>query len=1153
MTVSAKMRREPQTATHAAATLAGVIGAAALVWYVGPLVAVAGVAPLAGEPARWAAIAALAVSSVLVVVGWRWRESRRNRRLMEGLLADREASPGDKEVAVITQRFEKAVQLLRRQRMGGRHPWVAALRGLPYAYQLPWYLIMGAPGAGKTTALINSGLQFPLAGNVGREVVRGVGGTRHCDWWFTDRAVLIDTAGRYTTQGSDRSADRTAWIGFLDLLARHRPRRPLNGVLLTISASELLGATPERRLAHAAELRDRIEELRAHFDLAIPVYVIVTKTDLLAGFMEFFADFDKDERAQVWGMTFAHEPQRSDADDDAAARMANEFALLEKRLNDCMIERLHGERDRERRSALHAFPQEWRLLRQTLSDFLQAMVEGMRPELRSMVRGVYFTSATQEGTPMDRALGAMARALGLAHRVLAPSRPSGRTFFMTKLLRDVVFAEADLAGTNLRWRRRRDLVERGVIGAIAVAVLGAAALSWRGYAASQERLQAVSGELPTLTRLAGAARRDDAVDIVAMLPLLDALAGLRSRGDTAVRALPVVLQMGMDRSEILDGTARDAYHRALREGLLPRIAARMEQRLRAGSREHVELSYETLRTYLMLFGGRHFDAAALRAALRADWDATLPAQVTPAQREALALHLDRLLATGEVGAPSQADAALVQATRALVGGVPLAQRVYRRLLQMDPVAEPVPFSLVTAGGSAAPRLFARASGQALARGVPAIYTRAAAGPWLRDRSLEVLGQLAREEDWVLGRRTAALSDAASRERLVEEVQQLHRRDYAAQWGAFIADLRLAPTADLAATADQARNLGHADLALAGVLRSLVREVSVEGLAAPPVGASGTSSGDFQALQQYVSAGPGPWSELQSLLGRAAVHLAAVEDSARRQALPPTGGGVLRELDAAARRAPEPVRGLLTALVAKASAQSVQRLREPISRALAETVAPACMRTTSGRFPFSREASADMSREDFARLFAAGGVLDGFFQSQLAPYVDTSARPWALAGSAGGDDALQAFQRAQSVRDGFFSDGGKRLGTRLEFTLVEMDAGLNEFSLEIDGQPMRFRGGGRSPTQAVQWPGPELAGQVRLQVQPSSNPPYVFNGPWALYRLLDRVRVERGATPDRALLVFDVEGRKARFEVRSAAGVNPLSRQELEQFRCPQRL
>src|SRR4029077_14233351 len=86
-------------------------------------------------------------------------------------------------------------------------------------YDLPWYVFIGAPGSGKTTALVNSGLKFPADQRGSKAAVRGVGGPRNCDWWFTDEAVFLDTAGRYTTQYSDATSDSEGWREFLALLA----------------------------------------------------------------------------------------------------------------------------------------------------------------------------------------------------------------------------------------------------------------------------------------------------------------------------------------------------------------------------------------------------------------------------------------------------------------------------------------------------------------------------------------------------------------------------------------------------------------------------------------------------------------------------------------------------------------------------------------------------------------------------------------------------------------------------------------------------------------------------------------------------------------------------------------------------------------------
>ena len=173
-----------------------------------------------------------------------------------------------------------------------------------YLYDLPWYVIIGPPGAGKTTALVNSGLKFPLARGATPAAIAGVGGTRYCDWWFTEEAVLIDTAGRYTTQDSNSKADKESWLAFLDILKKSRSRQPINGVLVAISVEDVLTLPKQELALHADAIRMRLLELHQRLKVSFPVYALFTKTDLVAGFTEYFAYLGEAGRRQVWGATF---------------------------------------------------------------------------------------------------------------------------------------------------------------------------------------------------------------------------------------------------------------------------------------------------------------------------------------------------------------------------------------------------------------------------------------------------------------------------------------------------------------------------------------------------------------------------------------------------------------------------------------------------------------------------------------------------------------------------------------------------------------------------------------------------------------------------------------------------------------------------------
>ena len=321
--------------------LLGLIALSLIIWFVGPLLDV-----LMPEGRRWALI-------ILVFAVWlayrvfRILQARHQAaEVMRSLAAQTPADPNSvataEELTTLRQRMDEALALLKKAKLGGDER-----RNL---YELPWYVIIGPPGSGKTTALVNSGLHFPLAAQLGAGAVRGVGGTRNCDWWFTDQAVLLDTAGRYTTQDSNSTVDKAAWLGFLDLLKKQRSRRPIDGAFIAISLSDLLLGSDAERAAHAAAIRLRIQELYTQLGVRFPIYLMLTKLDLVPGFMEFFDNLSKEERAQVWGMTFALDDGKHG--DSPLAHLQSEFAGLEQRLNERLVERLQQERDPARRDLI---------------------------------------------------------------------------------------------------------------------------------------------------------------------------------------------------------------------------------------------------------------------------------------------------------------------------------------------------------------------------------------------------------------------------------------------------------------------------------------------------------------------------------------------------------------------------------------------------------------------------------------------------------------------------------------------------------------------------------------------------------------------------------------------------------------------------------
>src|SRR5262249_61315792 len=217
--------------------------------------------------ARLAIVLALALAWAATNLVLDLLRRRREQKLEKGVAESAAEAPDDgarEEALALGERMTKALALLKKAR---------GTRG--YLYEQPWYVIIGPPGAGKTTALLNAGLRFPLAAEMGQGAVAGVGGTRLCDWWFTEDAVLIDTAGRYTTQDSDAAVDRAGWEAFLDLLKRTRARQPLNGVIVAIALTEIGDAHPGVGDAHTRAVRLGIEKRREKVSVPLPVYDVL--------------------------------------------------------------------------------------------------------------------------------------------------------------------------------------------------------------------------------------------------------------------------------------------------------------------------------------------------------------------------------------------------------------------------------------------------------------------------------------------------------------------------------------------------------------------------------------------------------------------------------------------------------------------------------------------------------------------------------------------------------------------------------------------------------------------------------------------------------------------------------------------------------------
>lgn len=1175
----------------------GLLALAALIWFVGPLISIADYEPF-GSPLNRTVAILVSVSLWGLNLLRKWLLAKRgNQQLLDDVASSPGAPPSptalesEEQLAQLRERFEEALQVLKQSRFG-RHD------KRQYLYELPWYIIIGPPGSGKTTALLNSGLHFPLGDKFGTDnKIRGVGGTRNCDWWFTDEAVLLDTAGRYTTQDSHPEVDRAAWTGFLELLKKHRKRRPINGAIIAVSVADLLRQTETEQYEHVRAIKERVNELQGVFGIRFPIYFLFTKCDLVAGFIEYFDDLGREDRAQVWGVSFPEDTV--DNPDKALETFSAQFPAIEKRLNARVAERLQAERDPRRRNLIYAFPQQFSALQGVAGQFLAGIFRPSRFEAAPMLRGVYFTSGTQEGTPIDRLMGTLAKTFGLDRQALMSFSGSGRTYFLTRLFRNVIFAEKSLAGTNLRAERRRIWLQRGAYaGAVGLTLL--AIVAWvLSYTQNQSYIadvQAVAQD--TEAQIDGLP--EGKWDLATILPTLSAVRQIPGGYGWRDRGTPMLMGLGLYQGDKLGSQAEKTYSRLLNELLLPMQLLRLEEQIRYG-RDKPEYLYEALKVYLMFEDPEHFDPEVVKAWITLDWQANLPRQVYSEERRDLETHLDALLEDIHAPLALPLNTALVTQTRELLLRLPMSERIYGRLKQTYSRDGVTDFRITEVVGRQASKVFTRKSGVPLSKGVPALYTYDGYHKIFKKQAGALVRELA-EEKWVLGEAAADQVGSYNADVLMKQVRSRYFTDYIREWDAYLADVDIVPFTSLRQAADVLKLLSGKDSPLRTFLMAASRETTLERDRTANIGVVrkakdklagvrdrlsrilGTEAEElpetlfeapvdehFSELHHLVQApqdgGPAPIEGVLETLDEFYVYLnsvaAAVDrgatalDAARQQG---GAGGIMTRVKTKAGRLPTPLGGWLNSVTASSSALTLGSARQHVNAIWRSSVVPFYQRAIAGRYPMDRDSPRAVTLADFSRFFGPGGLVDSFFQNHISAFVDTS-RPvwrWRRTGKAtlgSSNRVLAEFQRAAAIRDTFFADGGPTPSIRFTIEPVTMDISIRRFILDLEGQRVSYSHGPVRPT-TLQWPAANSTGQVRMEMSPPSDvgqSAVTETGPWAWFRVLDRAQLEATPSPERYRVTFELGGRHAEFLLTASSVHSPFQFRALDEYRCPERL
>ncbi|TWD46098.1 type VI secretion system protein ImpL [Agrobacterium vitis] len=1129
-----------------------VIAICVLIWFYGYLLAFGSFKPFATSTARiWTIVAIVVVWSIYMVITTllaRKQDAELVDSIEQQALASRNA-----EVGEIQTRLKEAMALLQR----------ITKKRFGYMYDLPWYVIFGAPGSGKTTALTNSGLQFPLGEALGSDAIKGIGGTRNCNWWFADEAILIDTAGRYTTQDDLDGSSKAGWEGFLGLLRRYRRSQPVNGALVTLSIGDLMTRDPEAQREELRAIRKRLSELDEYLGARAPVYILLTKADLLTGFVEFYDGFNKSDREQVWGMTFGLE--ESYGAKTLPERFNEEFSLLQQRVDAMLVERLQQEQSTELRGRIFKFPAELASLQEKLHDALVELSAGSALIEAPLIRGLYFVSATQ-GEETATA-GSIPRAR--------------RSYFLPRLFKEVVFNEAALVARDKRLSYRQLLLRRVSYG-VAIAAVAIVFTGWATtYYQNRMALIAADEKLNAYDKLIlGVKVRDvDDADFLRVLPALDSL---RSVTDGFSERHVWVASFGLNQADKIASRQRDAYQRALNSLLLPRMLVELQRDLT--NEKDVTQTFNALKLYEMLGGLGKLDRDFVSYQAEQMFNALYPGEGRAATRRALIQHA-HAMAAGSLP-PIELDGRLIAKAQATIASQSVAERAYDILAGSRKARAIAPWLPAQAFGPLGDKAFMRTSGAPLTEGVEGLFTTTG----YRNIVLPGLADAAREamrEDWVRG------SDNQIKGQTLEAVSQAALQIYfdrfEQKWASVLSDITVKPSQSLGDAAETTRILSNERNIIGLAARSIAQATDLRpqgyGTAAVTVASSSGNDDTIAAMLTSTMAAPDPYGKLRDALdapaadpsGKSATdskNLAQVDailplldnlhDQLSRSATSSAEVAKVFDVDSQltksnqdllqeARRLPAPLDGWMAGLAADIGSLAVKSARSRISDLWAAEGASLCSTAITGRYPFDRNAKRDVTMGDFVRLFGPKGLFQTFFKQRLEPFVDQTSSPWGWKGTFGAagipSGAIAQFENADKINRSFFPNGSETPEVTINVKPVSLTDASNAVMLEIEGERVVYFHG---PIQAksITWPSKQPANMSRIAFQPGGwQQAKTENGDWSPFRLFDDATIE--SDRDGLFRVkFNNGEQNAEFDVQFGSVLNPFRLKAMADFACP---
>ncbi|WP_199187175.1 MULTISPECIES: type VI secretion system membrane subunit TssM [unclassified Photobacterium] len=1144
------------------------------IWWAGPWLKIGDQQPFTSVASR---IVMSVIFSLCCFAVWGFMQWRSLKRIHKD--KDREERLLDDPIKRLEERQETELN----QVMGElKH----SLNKRNYLYSLPWYLVLGLENAGKTS-LINRSSQDFVFSNVMRASGKKSENPYSFDWWIGDDAVLIDPDGELLTQrqnekDNDGEMERRLWLNFVNWLEKTRSQRPLNGVVIALDIEHLASSTVSERRAYANLLRARLRELMEILSTRMPVYITLTKFDLLHGFEPYFRSYTQSQREEVMGFTFSLDTVEDF--DKWLTEFDNDYEEFINRINDSLPAALRHATDSDDRAAIYSFSRQIAGLHHILKQLLNDAFVSDQFSTPALIRGMYFLSVYQQGVPTDVFVDASSRRYGLSNSInSAQHSKNSTTYFIKKLFSEVIYPEAGIASDSLRViKHKRKVMAVSVLTCSIASVLLIG--SWQRY--YQQNISHQNAVLEQVSEF-----KNEYSDVKLMRTEQELLEPLNSIRNATLEfgvfqdKSKYLSDMGLYQGHAIGPKVEETYLGLLQFRFLPALMKQLALDMKNADSEQQELA--ALRTFRMLtdLSGRQNNVVL--GYFSSLWQHAFPNDAKT--QDQLLEHLNyALLHTDLQGLRNQRNKSaaavlkpydnLIGNTQSALSSVALADRVYDSLKRSAAETLGAPLNLKKSVGPMFESVFEeRIQDNALV--ISQLLTRKGFNSYFLPK-VESLSDIALADSWVLGESTVAKFSEEDKQVLRNKIRDLYVEDYINTWQLALNNLDIKYFSDIDEAVSILGNLvGHNQ-----PIERFVKTVDVNTRLFPKLSENDDARLAMMKSPQYrvASSIALPFADIDSMLeknGNQPAYLQEVMSSVQKlyhymkaiQDAPDKGKAALEAtkerlalknndpifaLNQMATNLPAPLDTIVKGIADESWYVLKQEAIKYVEVRWQNDVYKEYQEKLITRYPFNHNASKDVSLKDFESFFAPNGTLDNFYKNDLKLFIDDNIS----LGNNGENsilrgDVLKQFESAKKIQHAFFNRKGL---LDVEFTIEPVSLSANQLRsvINVDGQYIEFSHGPRHPTEVI-WPNTLRETAIsKLSLVPSAanlSPRAVtVQGPWAFFRLLEKGEVV-SASSTSVDYKFALDSGNVVYRLNSEADANPFTTSLFKNFKLSKTL